>query len=376
MTISNLMEAIERIAPLRLAEEWDNVGLLMGDPADTLRGPVLLTIDLTEAVLDEAAGLGARAIVAYHPPIFGPLKRIIGGESASGNQRVVHRAARAGLAVYSPHTALDACAGGVTDWLAEGCAGPGGDIRALRPALGTSGQDFKMVTFVPNEHLDTVRSALASAGAGIIGEYELCAFNSPGNGTFRGKAGTSPAVGSPEVFEQTLEQRLEMVCSKRALPLALATLREFHPYQEPAVDVYPLAPRPERGLGAGRRVQLDHACTLRELADRLKKHLGVRAVHVGGELDASVERIGVVPGAGGSLASEAASDGCQVFVTGEIKHHEVNALRSRGVGVVLGGHTATERGYLPRFAELLRCELGGDTPVVVSANDRDPLVLV
>jgi dinuclear metal center YbgI/SA1388 family protein len=388
MTILKLIEAMERLAPLRLAEEWDNVGLLIGDAEAELAGPVLLTIDLHESVLDEAVRLKCPAIIAYHPPVFHPMKRIIGGAAAGGNERAVWRAARAGIAVFSPHTALDACAGGVTDWLAEGCfvqsskAGKQpssksktGDVRALRPAMTTRDEDFKIVTFVPNEHLDTVRSALASAGAGIIGEYELCSFNSPGNGTFRGKAGTRPTVGKAGVFEQALEQRLEMVCSRRALALALATLRQLHPYEEPAIDVYPLAPKPERGVGAGRRVQLDHPCTLEELAARMKKHLGVAAVQVGGDLSASVERIGVVPGAGGSLGQDAAADGCQVFVTGEMKHHEVNALLAQGVGVVLGGHTATERGYLPRLAERLMRELGSGVHVAVSAADRDPLIL-
>ncbi|MFN7021187.1 MAG: Nif3-like dinuclear metal center hexameric protein [Phycisphaerales bacterium] len=380
MKIADLIDAMERIAPSRLAEDWDNVGLLIGDPSDELSGPVLLTIDLTEAVLDEAERMGCRAIIAYHPPIFHPLKRLVGGPSSPLSQRVNHRAARAGLAVYSPHTALDACAGGVTDWLAEGCFDPGqgrsGDIRALRPAMSTSGQDFKIVTFVPNEALDTVRSALASAGAGIIGDYELCSFNSPGNGTFRGRAGTNPAVGQSEVFEQHLEQRLEMVCSKRSLALALMTLREFHPYEEPAIDVYPLAARPERGFGTGRRVLLDRACSLAELGQRVKRHLGIAAVQIGGDPAAMVERIGVVPGAGGSIANDAAADGCQVFITGEMKHHEVNALLSQGVGVVLGGHTASERGYLPRLASRLNGDLGGHVRVEVSTADRDPLALI
>jgi dinuclear metal center YbgI/SA1388 family protein len=383
MLTAALTAALESIAPPRLAEDWDNVGLLIGAPDAPLTGPVLLTIDLTEAVLDEAERLRAGAIIAYHPPIFRPIKRIVGGSAAAAAERVIHRAARAGLAVYSPHTALDACTGGITDWLAEGLMGPGdgggGDKRALQPALRRERtQEVKIVTFVPHEHLDTVRAAMASAGAGLIGAYELCSFSLHGVGTFRGAAGTRPAVGQAEQFEQVSEHRLEMVCSRSALALVLQTLRQFHPYEEPAIDIYPLEPRPERGIGAGRRITLDHPCSLADLAKRLKLHLGVSAVQlaaVGGRADAMVERIGVVPGAGGSLAAAALADGCQLFVTGEMKHHEVHAALGQGLSVLLGGHTATERGYLPRLAARLAALLP-ESHFVVSTADRDPLVLL
>lgn len=376
MTIAALVSAVESIAPPRLAEDWDNVGLLIGSPDDRLDGPVLLTIDLNEAVLDEAERHKCRAIIAYHPPIFRPTKRFIGGTAATPGERTVYRAARAGLAVYSPHTALDAATGGITDWLADGLmpsGAAGGDKRPLQPAMRREDtQEVKIVTFVPAEALDTVRASLASAGAGLIGGYELCSFSHPGTGTFRGKPGTRPAVGAAEQFEQTAEHRLEMVCSRRALALALQTLRQFHPYEEPAIDVYPLEPKPDRSVGAGRRVTLDHPCTLDELAERLKKHIGVRAVQLAAAGAGPVDRIGVVPGAGASLAPAAAANGCQVFVTGEMKHHEVNATLAQGVSVLLGGHTATERGYLPHLAERLGT-LVKHAKFIVSRADRDPL---
>lgn len=385
MTVAALIESIEAVAPPSLAEEWDNTGLLVGSADDALDGPVLLTIDLTEAVLDEALSMRCRAIVAYHPPIFSPLKRFIGGASAPAGERVVYRAARAGLSIYSPHTALDAAPNGLTDWLASGLLGTahgaghaGGDSRALRPATRREAtQEVKIVTFVPHEQVDNLRSALASAGAGLVGQYELCSFSQHGIGTFRGKPGTRPAVGAAEQFEQVTEHRLEMVCSRAALPLALATLRQFHPYEEPAVDVYPLMPKPQRGVGAGRRITLDHPCTLADLAQRFRAHLGVKAVQLAAATTSAsvkVERIGVVAGAGGSLAAAALADGCQLFVTGEMKHHEVNAALSQGLSILLGGHTATERGYLPHLAKRLNALLPAAT-FAVSQRDRDPLEL-
>jgi putative NIF3 family GTP cyclohydrolase 1 type 2 len=184
MRIADLVTLMETVAPLRFAEEWDKVGLQVGDLSEQLRGPVLLTIDLNEQVLDEALSLHAGAIIAYHPPIFEPLARLT---SATPRQRVVLKAARAGIAIYSPHTALDAIPGGITDWLCEGLSGSStigkiaGDCRALEPhARVEKSQQMKIVTFVAHADVERVRNALAGAGAGIIGSYQVEAHSSLG----------------------------------------------------------------------------------------------------------------------------------------------------------------------------------------------------
>lgn len=389
MRIADLAQAIESIAPPSLAEDWDNVGLILGDPDEALAGPVLLTIDLSEAVADEAIALKAGAIVAYHPPIFSPVKRIVGGPGSSPTQRIALKLLRAGIGVHSPHTALDAAGEGMTDWLADGVlddaarqarqsmSTAGGDRRALRPAMSQSAtQEVKIVTFVPEADLERVRGALASAGAGIIGAYDVCSFASPGTGSFRGAEGSHPAVGRAGELESVPELRLEMVCSRRALGLAIATLRGLHPYEEPAIDVYPLEKMPDRARGVGRRVQLEHGASLEEICERLKKHLGVPALQLGlgAGMNPStvVSRIGLVPGAGASIAPAALSERCEVFVTGEMKHHEVAAAIAGGMSVVLAGHTNTERGYLPRLKERLERSVPG-VAFFLSGKDRDPL---
>lgn len=392
MQISALIDAIEHLAPTALAEEWDNVGLIIGAPDAALSGPVLLTIDLTEAVAAEAIRDKCAAIVAYHPPLFQAVKRLVSGPDSTASQRVVLDVIRAGIAVYSPHTALDAATGGVTDWLADGVLDPeaaalvkggscvttaGGDRRALRSfSRRDPNQEVKIVTFVPASEVEKVRGSLATAGAGIIGRYEVCSFASPGTGTFRGDESTNPTIGRKGEFQTVDEVRLEMVCARRALALALTTLRQFHPYEEPAVDVYPLEPRPDRAVGVGRRVTLDTPATLDELCARLKRHLGVKAVQLAaaGDPQEKVSRIGLVPGAGASIAPQALAEGCDVFVTGEMKHHEVNAMVSAGMSVILGGHTNTERGYLPRLKGTLEENLPG-VRVKISTADKDPLVL-
>lgn len=380
-TVAELIEAVEGVAPVEAAEPWDRVGLHVGSRSREVSGPVLLTIDFTMAVLEEAVELGASALISYHPPIWDPMKTVT---DATPGEAVVLRAAEAGIAVYSPHTALDAARGGLTEWLCEGLSAPAGegtpgviagDCRALVPYKNAHAErQVKIVAFVPEKDVDNVRSALATAGAGGIGRYRVCSFAAPGEGTFLPQEGAAPAVGKVGTLERVREHRLEMVCPRSALALAIETLREFHPYEEPAFDVIELAPEPERRVGAGRRLVLDQPATIDELAERLRAHLGHCRMHVGAPFDESraVKTVGVVAGAGESMLDDAVKEGCEVFVTGEMKHHEVMRSFRLGMGVVLAGHTNTERGYLPILAARLNERLPS-VGFVVSREDRDVL---
>lgn len=375
--VSDLIAAMERIAPARYAEAWDRVGLHLGRRSAPLRGPVLLTIDLNEKIVAEADERHASALIVYHPPIWKPLTTMTDDRPIG---RALLRAAELGLAIYSPHTALDSVQGGVTDWLCEGLSGgePGkirGDVRALTPHMDHPPErEVKIVTFVPAEAVEEVRNAMATGGAGIIGKYRLCAFTSEGVGSFFGAEGTNPTVGESGRLEEARETRLEMVCSRRALPLVLETIRRFHPYEEPAIDVYPLEGEPVRQSGTGRRLVLDQPATIAELGERLNRFLGgqARVKYSADDLQRSVRRIGVCPGSGAELADLAIREGCEVFVTGEMKHHEILAATNDGLSLILAGHTQTERGYLPRLADRLRQELPG-LHVLVSQRDTDPL---
>lgn len=379
MRVRDLVEAMERIAPQAYAEPWDRVGLQVGVLDRALEGPVLLTIDLTEGVLAEAVSARAGAIIAYHPPIFEPLTRVT---DHSPRQRIVLGATEARIAIYSPHTALDAAPGGVTDWLCEAISAgePGriaGDCRAITPfEQGADNPSVKIVTFIPAESVERVREALASAGAGLIGNYSVCSFAAPGEGTFLAGADAAPTHGQAGRFERVAEQRLEMVCPRRALAIALETLRGFHPYEEPAIDIYPLAPAPQRRVGAGRRLVLDRPATVTELAQRLKTALGTPRVRMAiPGPDRPIRTLGVVPGAGESLAPAAGSQGCEAFITGEMRHHQVLAALHAGMGVIVAGHTNTERGFLPRLAERLAHELPSII-CITSREDQDPLISV
>ncbi|HCT45323.1 MAG: Nif3-like dinuclear metal center hexameric protein [Phycisphaerae bacterium] len=386
MIVQDLVDAMETIAPLKLREEWDKVGLQLGDPKRTLTGPILLTIDLTERVLQEAIDAKASAIVAYHPPIFSPLESLT---DRTHSERIIRGCAEAGIAIYTPHTALDAAHDGVTDWLCEGVSAPAGeaqqgmihgDCRALIPATGGDrDREVKVITFVPNNEVDHLRGALGTAGAGGMGNYKLCSFSTVGEGTFLPDEGANPTIGKVGSLERVKETRIEMVCSRRALALVIETLKEFHPYETPAYDIVELVPEPIRRIGSGRRLVLDRPADIKSIADRLKHHLDrsrIRyALAPGHEQPNHVfETIAVVPGSGGSLWHDARDQGCELFVTGEMTHHHILAARQSGISILLAGHTNTERGYLPRLKAKLAAQLP-DASLVMSTSDHDHITV-
>jgi dinuclear metal center YbgI/SA1388 family protein len=352
MKTKELIKAFESFAPTYLANDWDNVGLLVGTP-DWKANKILLTIDLTEAVLKEAIESKIDAIVSYHPPIFHPLKSVT---NHSFNERVVLDAIANKIAIYSPHTSLDVAKGGVNDWIVEGLGK--GDVRALRPFGNLPpGEECKLITFCPEDKVEELRLALSSVGCGRIGNYEQCSFATSGTGTFIGGDGSNPTHGESGMLQEVIECKFEMVVSKDSLSLAIQALRQFHPYEEPALEVHELGERPRRDMGIGRRIVFDKPIQIDALARKLKKHLGVGYVRVapavGSDDRSNVQTIGLCAGAGGSVCKLAIDDGCEVFITGEMTHHNVVAATARGCTVILTGHTNSERGYLPKLKEQL-----------------------
>ena len=369
---------MEAVAPARLAESWDNVGLLLGDRAAPC-GRVLVAVDWTAAVMEEALALGVDAVVSYHPPSFDAMKRLA---SDDPRQRILLDAAQAGIALLSPHTALDAVKGGVNDWLAEGIAGGAdalalsGGFEPLRPAsLLPRGEAFKLVAFVPVQSSQSVRDALAQAGAGVIGNYEQCAVRGDVTGTFRARAGAKPAIGTTSGMQEIREERIDMVSSAERLPWAIAALRAVHPYEEPVFEVHALASRPSLDEGAGRLLVLRTPATAREISARLRRHLVTKRIDCvcpPGCEEVRHTRVALCPGSGASFMAEAAARNATLFVTGEARHHDHLAAIASGITLLLPGHTQTERGYMPELARRLAVALPG-VSFTTSQADQPPL---
>ncbi len=359
MILQNLIDAMESVAPTRHAEAWDNVGLIAGDPAQAVT-KVMLCIDYTPEVACEAAGEKCDAIVAYHPPIFEAVKRVVVGS-------VVFDAIRRGVALYSPHTALDVAEGGTNDMLADAI----GLIERTPLRLAqTKANQFKLITFVPEKDVERVSTALFDAGAGRIGKYSACSFRSQGTGTFFGADGTNPAVGEAGRLERAEEIRIETVVPVAKIEAAIRALRSAHSYEEPAFDLQQLAAPPE-GLGLGRIGDFAKPVERAALVDRVKKELELNHVLVAGPMDGVARRAAACAGACGDLLDDAIARQADFYLTGEMRHHDALKAVRAGMTVVCTLHSNSERAVLKRLKARLEESLAG-LPVVLSRLDRDP----
>lgn len=363
MQLHTLISWMESFAPPHLAEPWDNVGLIVGDPRQAI-SRVMLTIDYTPLVAEEAREAGCDCIIAYHPPIFEPIKRVTVG----GSTGLIHDAIRRGVAIYSPHTALDVADGGTNDVLADALA-----LTARRPLKTRDGKPthYKLVTFVPSESLEKVAAALFAAGAGRIGNYSHCSFRTTGTGTFFGEQGTDPAVGQAGRLEQVDEIRIETLVEISRAADVVAALKSAHPYEEVAFDLQSLAAAPA-GVGIGRVGRLPGDATIDMLLNMLKRNLGINHVLLAGDPRKLVKSAAVCAGAcGGELLSAAIEQKVDLYVTGELRHHDALRALRNNVAVVCTLHSNSERATLSRLAARIS-EALPQLPVRVSDQDRDP----
>ena len=359
---------MEQIAPTWAAADWDNVGLLVGHKSWPARR-IVLCIDLTAPVLDEARRGKFDAILAYHPPIFRAVKHMT--PNPMEQEGLAAEALASCIAVYSPHTALDAAPGGTNDTLAE--------LAGLRDAspFETSAhptRECKLVVFVPEAQADRVAEAVYEAGAGRIGEYEKCSYRLKGQGTFFGTEHTDPVVGKKGRLERVDEIRLEVIFPRHRLTEVTAAVRRSHPYEEPAFDIYPLEPLPKGQLGQGRVGHFPKPVRLDKLARLLEKKTSAANITIVGKPGQKLRRALVCVGAAGSLPFEVPGRPCgegDVILTGEIRHHDALRYQRCGAAAIALGHWASERPVLAPLATRLR-RIIPRLSVAISRKDRDP----
>ena len=373
ITVAEVSGALEAIAPLGLADARDNVGLLIGEPSRGV-GRLMLCIDLTAAVLAEAIALKASMVMAYHPVIYRPLSRL-----TSQAAPIALQAARAGIAIYSVHTAFDSAVGGMNDMLADAIG-----LASRRPIVSAViAGNCKLVVFVPPDDLARVAQAAFDAGAGRIGDYTDCSFFMPGVGTFRGGRGTHPAVGKPGRHEAVQELRLEIVCPRGSIAAVVAAVRSAHSYEQPVIDVYCLDEYPD-GCGQGRIGELHRPTSLASLIRRLKQTSGVKRVSVAvarndtranASASEPIRRVACLAGAGGEYLPAALAMGAELFVTGELRHHDALLANRSACHVICLGHSNSERFALRHLAARISQALPR-LSVLVSKADRDPFDII
>ncbi|HQD28038.1 Nif3-like dinuclear metal center hexameric protein [Acetivibrio saccincola] len=342
--LSEIIKYIENIAPKSLAEDYDNSGLIIGRKEKDIKR-VMVCLDVTSKVVEEAVEKNTDLIVSHHPLIFKGLKRI-NYDDVKG--RIIYNLIRNDIAVYSAHTNLDVADGGVNEHLAE--------------VLGLSELEnlkrhrtlklYKVVVFVPEENIDNVRDAMSRAGAGWIGNYSDCSFMTKGTGTFRPLEGTNPYIGSKGKLEFVDEIRLETVVPQEKLHAVIDEMIKSHPYEEVAYDVYPLNME-GKVYGLGKVGVLKTPVTLDDFIATVKEKLNAKSVRVIGSADKKIEKVAVFCGSFDESCIKDVLSKADILVTGDVKYHTAVEIAEMGMCVIDAGHFNTERIIVPKLVNIL-----------------------
>ncbi|MFE4460269.1 Nif3-like dinuclear metal center hexameric protein [Nocardia tengchongensis] len=346
--LADLIAALDAAYPPQLAESWDSVGLVCGDPGDQVTR-VLFAVDATAAVVDEALDWGAQALVVHHPLLLRGVDTVA-ADTPKG--ALLHRLIRSGCALFTAHTNADSADPGVSDALAQAI---GLTITGPLDAKPLTALD-KWVVQVPITHRDAVLDALFAAGAGTVGNYSDAAWTVSGTGQFRPLEGSNPALGVAGELHEVSEDRLELVAPPSRRAAVLAALRAAHPYEEPAYHVTERAALPS-GLGIGRIGELPAPETLRDFTARVRAALpdttwGVRAA---GDPDRVIRTVAVCGGAGDSFLGKVSRLGVDAYVTSDLRHHPADEhLRAGGPALVDAAHWATEYPWCAQAESVVR----------------------
>lgn len=312
MTIKEIAAYLESIAPLALQENYDNSGLIIGDSETEVRG-LLITIDATEDVVDEAIKLNANLIIAHHPIIFSGLKKLNGKNFI---ERTIIKAIKNEIAIYAIHTNIDNLSYGVNSKIAEKLGLI--DTKVLEPGKN---QLVKLVYFVPKDFADVTRNSVFEAGAGHIGKYDMCSFNSLGNGTFRAGEGTNPFVGKKDELHSEEELRVEVILPNYLLKNVINSLITSHPYEEVAYDVYPLN-NEFSGTGSGIIGNLKTEVLEMDFLKTLKEIFMAQGIRYTNLLKKPIKRVAVCGGSGSFLLQQAINQKADIFISSDFKYHQ------------------------------------------------------
>ncbi len=311
MKLSELTGFLDSVIPLSFQEDYDNSGLQYGLPEMEINA-ALLTLDVTEEIINEATCKCCNLIISHHPVIFRPLKRISG---CSPSERIIHKAIKQNIAIYSAHTNLDVVSNGVSKKMAEKIGLK--NVKVLSPL---SDHLCKLVTFIPDDHLDKVSQALFNAGAGIMGNYDNCGFTVNGTGSFRGNENSNPFVGEKGIIHFEKETRFETILFSHQKSKIVKALLEAHPYEEVAYDIYPLKNR-NIDAGLGCVGNLEEGMDENEFLRFISRMFDVRGLRYSLLNGRKIHRVALCGGSGGSLTELASSSGADAFISADIKYH-------------------------------------------------------
>jgi dinuclear metal center YbgI/SA1388 family protein len=341
-TVKEIISCLETFAPAQYQESYDNSGLQIGNISNEISS-VLLSLDVTEEVLDEAIELGANLIIAHHPLIFSGIKRITGRNYI---ERVIQKAIKSDIAIYACHTNIDNVSQGVSFRMAQKLGLIG--VKALRPADISL---VKLVTFVPEAQAVQVRNAIFKARAGHIGNYDCCSFNLQGTGTFRPLEGTNPFSGQVGQLQLEPETRIETILPDFLTNQVVSAMIKAHPYEEVAYDIYPLKnAHPVHGSGAVG--ELSAAVDSATFLKTLKEVFNVPTIRHTRLVKKQIKKVALCGGSGSFLLKDARRANADIFITGDFKYHQFFEAEN-DIIIADIGHFESEQFTLEIFYELL-----------------------
>jgi dinuclear metal center YbgI/SA1388 family protein len=341
--IKDITDHLDGWAPQQYAESYDNVGLLVGEPSAPVKG-VLVSLDCTEAVVEEAKQLGCNLIVSHHPIVFKGLKKLTGRNYV---ERTVISAIKNDISLYALHTNLDNVYTGVNRKISERLGLL--DCRILQPKGGLL---LQLAFFVPVADAEKVTQAVFAAGAGKIGNYSSCSFSLDGMGTFKPGEGSNPAMGKRDVVEHVSEKRVEVILPVDRQHAVLAALKDAHPYEEVAYYITQLVNKHQE-LGSGMIGTLPRAMEGLEFLDHLKKEMQAHLVRHTAFGTKPITRVAVCGGSGSFLLGAAKAQGADAFVTGDFKYHEFFDAEDKLLIADIG-HYESERFTIDLIAQNIR----------------------
>lgn len=333
VSIQQVIQLIEELAPKKLATDWDNVGLQIGS-YDQEISKVLVALGVNREVMQEAVKKKVDLIISHHPVIFNDLSQV---RFDTKTGQIIKTAVENEISIYVAHTNYDIANGGLNDLLADKLGL--NNLQVLKPTY--EDELKKLVVFIPEENLTEVREAITEAGAGVIANYSDCTFQTAGTGTFKPLEGTTPHIGSQGQLEKVQEIRLETIVPDSKFKKVLNKLKSAHPYEEVAYDIYPVEVTGER-LGLGRIGELKASLSFRDLVIKVKEDLELEKLRVVEPGTSDINKIALCSGSGADLIKTADFKGADVLLTGDLKYHEAELATELGLGVIDAGHHGTE----------------------------------
>ncbi len=342
MQLRQITQYIESVAPLAFQESYDNAGLIIGNPDDEISG-ILISLDITEEILDEAIRKKLNLIVCHHPIIFSGLKKLNGKNYI---ERCVAKAIKNDLAIYASHTNLDSVFGGVNSKIGE-------KLNLQNCRILASMPDFlkKLVTFVPSADAEKIRKVLFDAGAGQIGNYASCSFNLDGTGSFKGNDQTNPYVGEKNQLHFEAETRIETIFPKHLQSGIIKALLLAHPYEEVAYDIYPLDNEYSQA-GIGMIGDLSEPVEEKEFLLKLKKAFNCTVIRHTALFGKPIRRVAVCGGSGSTYLKLAVAQKADIFISGDFKYHQFFDAENQIIVADIG-HYESEQFTKEVFYELL-----------------------